>query len=471
MRRAWVPLVAASLWACAPHAVVPVVDATKAAADDEAARIAKLREDEEHVLEVIAASDPRFAVRVGGAKEERLHAASVKALANGDADAGIEDGALDFFSFTARARSIEEAEAIVAHTPSFEIDVKTDSTRAADAQLERELLVRLVAEEHARLDEERTLPRSASALVRGLVETWGAPESRHAAELRDARIARRLDEVRASLAGPDASRATLAELDDALDPLERIATPGDYSKTAQAIARLRVALGDAKPRVQEDDASWPRLQAALRVHLGLTSTARDLRAHFEDAERALRAEASARLSGAHLDEHDLAKRADALTLASASCAATVGGSRLRAFPPPPERAPACGALHALADSSGEAGLLAAVIALHDDVVVALWALALHEAHATPGHAIENAHPFFGAQPDREARLLHFAAARPVAAIGAGEIASALETIDVPFAVEWLARGDVPIDIARRMLSRVAPTSSPSAPAAPASPRP
>jgi hypothetical protein len=447
-----------ALVACTPHGVAaPATGMTATTADDDGARIAKLREDEGAVLEVIAASDPRFAARVGGAKEERLHAASVKALAMGDADAGIEDGALDFFSFTARARSIAQAEAIVAGAPTFERD--------ASAELERELLVRLVAEEHARLDEERALPGGASALVRGVVETWGAPDSRHAAETRDARIARRLDEVHASLAGANASRVTLAELDDALDPLERIATPEVYGKTIQALTRLRVALGDATMRANEADDSWPRVQAKLRAHLGVAWDARELRARLENAEHTLRVAATERYAPTHPDVHALAER---LTLRASACDASPHESLLRALPPPSERAPICGALHALHDPPDD-GLsrLAALIALHDDAVVALWSLALHEAHATPALAAESAHLFLGAQPDHEARLVRFAAARPVAAIAAGLTAGELAaSLDSDLAARWLAFGDAPFDLAT---SALAATSSPAG--APASLRP
>jgi hypothetical protein len=462
MRRAYVLAGALTLVACAAQPAPPAVDATKASESPEEAakRVAKLHEDEEHVLELIAASDARFAARLGGAKEARLHSASVKALATGDADAAIEDGALDFFSFTARGRSLDEAESLVAGTPTFEHD--------ADAKLERDLLVRLVAEERARLLEEWTLPRGASALIRGVVETWGAPESRKAAETRDARIARRLDEVRASLAGANVSRVTLTELDEALDPLERIATPGDYAKTAQAIARLRVALGDSTPRAEEDAESWQRLEAAMHAHLGVGPTAEDLRAELEQAERALRAEATARIARAHPDERELAKHALALTLAASPCAAPPRASRLRALPPPPERAPLCGALHALHDAGDDTSRLAAVIALHDDAVVALWAFALHQGHATPSHATDSSHPFFGAQPDREATLLRYAAARPVAAIAAGLAAGALaSSLDGDLAARWLAFGDAPLDLSR---SALAAPVTPSAPA-PASPRP
>ena len=61
----------------------------------------------------------------------------------------------------------------------------------------------------------------------------------------------------------------------------------------------------------------------------------------------------------------------------------------------------------------------ALVALHDAAVVALWSIAIHEGQATTSDAMGTAHTFFGAAPDREARLVRFATARPVAAIAAG----------------------------------------------------
>jgi hypothetical protein len=107
----------------------------------------------------------------------------------------------------------------------------------------------------------------------------------------------------------------------------------------------------------------------------------------------------------------------------------------------------------------------AVVALHDDVVVALWSLALHESRATPARAVETSR-LLGAYPDHEARLIRFAAARPVAAIGAGLAASMLAgSLDSDLVARWLAFGDAPLDIARRELA-VPATSSPSGPASP-----
>jgi gamma-glutamyl:cysteine ligase YbdK (ATP-grasp superfamily) len=145
--------------------------------------------------------------------------------------------------------------------------------------------------------------------------------------------------------------------------------------------------------------------------------------------------------------------------------------------PPSERAPICGALHALRDASDDVSRAAALVALHDATVVALWAVALHADGATPDRAMTSAHPFFGAQPDREARLVRFAEANPVAAIGAGLAAELLsretsgeaKSADTATASKrWLSFGDAPLDVIEREV--FAPDPATSAPA-PASPRP
>jgi hypothetical protein len=139
--------------------------------------------------------------------------------------------------------------------------------------------------------------------------------------------------------------------------------------------------------------------------------------------------------------------------------------------PPSERAPICGSLRALHEAADDVCRAAALVALHDATVVALWALALHADGVTPDRAIATAHPFFGAQPEREAKLVRFAEARPVAAMGAGLVAdlltrgAAATANDVRSAgALWLSFGDAPLDVVERELF-----TSDSPP--PASPRP
>jgi hypothetical protein len=237
-------------------------------------------------------------------------------------------------------------------------------------------------------------------------------------QVRDARVARRLEEVRASLEG-QASRVSLTELDDALDPLERLATPADYGKTAKALAALRLALDAAASHAFADEGSWAHLQAALRAYLGVDASAEDLKAQLEHTEGTLREQAKELLGGSRAYEHDIAAQADRWTLRDEPCLVASSPSPVLALYASPENAPSCRAAQAFARAEIGPQHDAAVVALHDATVVALWSLAIHVDHAPTAQATASVHTFFGADPDREARLVRFAVARPVAAIAAG----------------------------------------------------
>jgi hypothetical protein len=454
----------------------------------------QLAEDVRRALGRIAVTDPRFAKRLGARpSDDELRVPAVKALAEGDTDVSIRDGALDFFSFTARARGLEEARGIVERAPLPAADAKVTVPSIARLALERELALRVVAEERARLEEERSLPRGASALVRGIVDTWSPPASVRAAAERDQWLTARLDQIGGSLAGATLPRAALLELDDALDPLERLAQPESLPSAAGAVARLRIKLGETS------SSSLPgtrqaQVEAGVRAHLGLSLGAKDLRTHLEEAERATRAlakESSRRAEeggkSTEAGERAIAKRAEELTLSAGTCDAPAADSRVRSMMPPSERAPICGALRATEDAKDDVELAASLVALHDATVVALWALALHAEGAPPERAIASVNPFFGAQPEREAHLIRFAEANPVAALGAG-LAAELLTRGGASAADagargkrWLAFGDAPLDVIERELfaapaasaaaSSAAAPGLTSAPARPASPRP
>src|SRR5207244_5817965 len=69
--------------------------------------------DEVRTLDELAVSDPRFALRVGRSPSDAsMRRAAVNALLAEDPDAMAHDGALDFFSFAARARGVDRAAAI-----------------------------------------------------------------------------------------------------------------------------------------------------------------------------------------------------------------------------------------------------------------------------------------------------------------------------------------------------------------------
>ena len=413
-----------------------------------AARVKAFDADETRVLDEIAASDPRFALRAGTLPSDAsVRRSAVNALLEEDPDAMVHEGSLDFFSFAARTRGLDRAQSIVS--------AMSASALPEPANLERTLLARTLVEERARLDDERDLPRGASDLVRGIIDTWGPPESLDAVKARDTWVARRLDAVRASLAKSALPRVELIELDDALDPLERLASPSDFPGAAGALANLRVALGNVKPPPSREP-DFARLDRGVRAHLGYALTPAEMRARLERAAAALRTRIDARMTRAQrADDRALMNQAEALVLAPGRCEAKRDASRIRALAPPPERAPICGALHFLDGAKSDDALLITLVALHFDVTAALWSLAIHEAALDPDRAAERIRPILPIPPEREVRWLRVATAHPVLPIAAG-LAADLLTRDPDAdlreaAHRWIAFGDAPLDVVEAQL--------------------
>jgi hypothetical protein len=454
-------VVTLALVGCAGAAARPAAPARPSGTEDGHVSRLSAPELESTALEAIAVADPRFAKRLAAPPgEDKLRRAVVTALAHGDSDVAAKDGALDFFAFTARERALDQAAKVLEAWPASAGD---------DTALEGELAGRLVAEERMRLREERSLPAGASALVRGIVETWGSPP-RNEIPARDEWLASKLTQIRASLPSAPMTRSAIAALDGSLDPLERLALPEDLPSSARAVAELRVALGgaqEARPTAEDEGLLVARVQA----HLGGNLDLKEIRARLVRAEAAWRA--LAKEAAGRAEERAVAKAAEPLTFEEGSCEAAAVASPIRAMRPPPERAPICGLLRALGGAKDDTGTAAAFVALHDETVVALWALALHADGWTVQRATTSAHTFYGAEPDREARLARYAEERPIAAIGAALAAEILARPSLAGAAaqtatsaRWLAFGDAPLDVVERVLFTAAPSPRP-----PASPRP
>jgi hypothetical protein len=150
------------------------------------------------------------------------------------------------------------------------------------------------------------------------------------------------------------------------------------------------------------------------------------------------------------DERTLMAQAEALVLEPGTCGGDAAVSRVRALAPPPERAAVCGALRALDAAKTEDGFLVALVALHFDATAALWTLAIHEGNVDPDRAAERTRPILPIPPEREARIIRLAAARPLVTLGAG-LAAELLTRDPSVdpreaARRWLTFGDAPLDV-------------------------
>lgn len=405
---------------------------------------------EEEILRDLAATDRRVALRARiTPSDEDLRRVAMAAVLREDPTVGVIAGSIDPFSFDARARGLEATRAKIASVPS---------PAGPPGTSERELLARLVDEEVVRLEEERALPRSASSLVRAIVDTWQPPKDERELGDHDRLLARRLREVRETLKTTDPDVALdvvrARELDDALDALERLTSPG-FPQTTKELVLVRDALEAAGSRPPAEARSdWTVVARGARAHLGIFSDAEALSRRLATLAGELRPRAEQAVAAARIDRETLAARLDEHVFAGGPCLDAVPGSRVRSMAAPKEREPACHLRHLVARADDDAARAVALAAMHDHVVVAVWALEVARGASTIAQA-QGAHRLLApVAPELRARYERIALARPVAAIGAGEAARIL-MLGGPKAraATWSALGDVPLDVAERELSR------------------
>lgn len=421
----------AALAACGPRdpAATP---------EDPAAAARKTMEIEAVVLRDLAAVDARLAARAHIDPDDGdLRKVVMAAVLAEEAGLGIVDGRIDTFSFDARRRGIAAAREKLAALP-----------RHPSVSFEREVATRLVEEESARLEEERDLPRSASILVRGLVETWTPPPSPQAMGERDQWLARRLADVRRSIEEPSARPLDLSrarELDDALDALERLSSAAILPASTAELVKLRNTLeerasGKSLPAIE-------LLRKSVQVHLGVPLEGLDQRLGVAQAK--LHRLATEAIATVPVDDDPVGGKVAALVIDTPPCSDKIDGSLVRSMNPPVERSAACVLRHALAS---EVERPFAWAAMHDSVVIARWALGVAQGETLASVTAKH-RPVSRPTPDLVAKMERLTQARPVAAIGAGVAAALLvEGADpVARARAWSALGDVPFDVAARNL--------------------
>jgi hypothetical protein len=428
------------------------------AKEDAAAHVARFQSLEDEVLRDLAAIDRRVAARARiEPREEDLRRLTMGAMLAEDATVAVIDGTIDPFSFEARGRGLAAVKTKLSASAGA-LPPSAPGMMPAPA-LEKELLGRLVDEEIVRLEEERALPRSASALVRGVVDTWQPPASQQQAAERDRWLARRLAEVSASIAKGGTAAGTLdvvraRELDDALDGLEHDAESSGLVHATAELVKLREVLEGLATRPAAAAASdWSWVARHNQTHLGLALPPETLDARLTSLEKTLRAVAESAIADTHLTGDALGTRAAPLVFASGPCAVAVPGSRMRSMTPPPERASACRLRQAVAAANDDTSRAYALVAMHDHVVVAQWALDVARGTATIAQATGKHRPLSRPGPDVSARWERVALARPTAAIGGGLAAGVLYgTGDADArAKAWTLLGEVPLDIAEREL--------------------
>jgi hypothetical protein len=415
----------------------------------EAARVRAFEQGEDEILRDLATLDRRIAQRARLApRESDLQRVAMGALFADEPSLAMIEGAIDPFSFDARARGLagvrKKIEALPADLPG-----KAQGMTPTPA-FERELLTRLVDEESLRLEEERVLPRSASALFRGIVETWPPTRATTTPETiaeRDRWLSRRLGEVRAALGQGTLDATRARELDDTLDALEHLVDAPGFQKSTAELVRVRESLeaqGSGPP--ERAHSEWEDVARRIRAHLGTKPDPEQLDRDLDAAQKDLARRAKA-----------VNARLSSVVFASGECVDAVPGSRLRSMAPPPERVPACHLRHFVALAQDEVARAIALAAMHDHVVVARWALDVARGRGTLAQATGRNTLLATPNPDQQARLERIAQARPVLAIGAGEAVRILLASSDPMkqARAWNELGDVPLDVAAEALRAAA----------------
>jgi hypothetical protein len=219
----------------------------------------------------------------------------------------------------------------------------------------------------------------------------------------------------------------------------------------QELVRVREALektGSKPPAARSD---WPAIARRVNAHLGVGTAPEELAKALDALAADLRARSERAVAEAKLSRDALAN-IEKHVLVSGTCVDAVPGSRLRSMAAPPEREPACHLRHLVAGADEAEARASALVAMHDHVIVASWALDLARGSATIA-ATQAAHRLFApVGADTRARYERVALARPVAALGAAETVAIVVTGDPKArATAWSSLGDVPFDVARREL--------------------
>jgi len=391
-------------------------------------------------LDELGATDMRIALRMRiPPSKEVVERAASEAVVRGDEGLGVLGGAIDVFSWKTREVRLGKLREELGKAP----DDGSEESRG-----EKALLGDLLEGEQARLVDEGVLGISASDRVRAIVATWGHPSSLIEVEQREHEVVRGLLDVSGDVVLGQLKGPRITELEDALDPLERLAVPAGYPQATKALTFLRVELGKAHstPGVTRG----PLLFGSLAVHLGSRDKPETLLLKLEGEEASLRKEATAALAALGDEARVRALESAAVHVQEETpCDLPTSPSPARALLPPPERALLCSPLHLAASASIRLDAAIVAVTLHDDVAIALWALALD--HGRPDLDVARlAHPLIApVSTDRRDRLARSALVSPVRAIAVGLMASLLDEAGLEHrrdrAKAWVAWGDGPLD--------------------------
>lgn len=402
---------------------------------------------EEEALQWLAAEDPRLATRFGlAAPEWMLNRIRTDAVLREDGRAVVRGGSLDIFAFEGRDLVLRRVASLVGDDAPLPVS-EDGNLRLRQTRLESVLARRVISEERARLDDEMRLGDASGELVRGLVDELRVPVPAEGEVGRDEWVARSLLEIQGSLAALS-SRGAHRDLDTALYPLERMLSSAQFPKAARALVDLRIAMDvAARPLAELPDLA--DVIRRVRMHIGVELDPGDFDDRMSRLATAIGAEIDRRLSSSlsspsgpdasGVTRADLEARARGLLLGADSCPCE-SETRIGCMGPSPERRGICAILRALTEVPERT---AALIALHDDVVIARTVLRANVAVRTS----------LLSRPPAELvdQLLDTARTSPVFVLGialATELLYASDGSDARIAC-WRRLGDVPLDIAAR----------------------
>jgi hypothetical protein len=421
-------------------------------ADDGREGVAAFAQTEARGIDALAAVDPRLARRFDThPSSNALQTIGTAAVLAEDATATMRGGSLDLFAFKARAAALSRLDVEVAKSSAALPEVGDPAGPVARPRLERELLVRAIVEERARAAEESALGDAAAPLVRAMVELWSPGDTAADWHDTDVWVMERLLLIRDSYATAE-TRTAASDLEPALFELEKLLVPMQFGKSAFALTQLHAAL-DKDSRTTPLAMSPSELSARARVHLGFGVTPTTT---SELARAAAQLEPIVARGLAGLAEGDrvaIEKEARSLLFAEAKCPPVVR-SRMRSASPPPERSAVCNVL-TLAQRA--AASTAALMALHDEIVVSTWALAPPSPRAHLGTFS------FRVDDDLADTMKELAASRPLVPLAAGLVAAFLyrDVAEAPnVAARWQSIGEAPLDVVEREIARDVNAASP-----------
>jgi len=410
----WLALVAALVTACGPASAPSVRAPTRA--KESRAELDRFLADEGRLLALVGSTDPRVAARGAPSDADTIHHAAMAAVLAEDKGFAMEPGPggadrPDVFSFDARGRALDAAAAILTR---WKVPPNNpDPTSTIAPGLELELLGRFVASEKLRLASERALPRSASTLLGAIATTWRPPSDPKEIAPRDEWLAARIEEVSQSLAPKALTALEREELEDALDPLERVV--GDsLPKSRAALVELRLAVQRLDPAAKGAD-RWTEISARLAADTGSRLSPETLLALLTADATALKAEID-KLVGVAITDDVASRAAELLVAPPVACHAADAGSRMRALEPPPERALDCALLARVIAAHTADEDLGVLVAMHDAVVTACRALVFARGGDDEAVALATPKLLATLSPTDEGRLDRFAAVHPVEAI-------------------------------------------------------